>query len=144
MLGPLHKRAPLATFLHIESRLNEMELSLARGKQPSLRWTSTSLTYRLPKPIVADYFARIRRAMIHCLQKHQIPVEMHRVSLRRSFQTGANFPGVAVTELGPDGGEPDPQSAPLGKPTAAADCPSACPKHRLFISQALTVLSRNG
>jgi GTP-binding protein EngB required for normal cell division len=40
--------------------------------------------------------------MLTCLEKHGIPVEVHRVSLRWSLQTNVNFLSVTVAEVGPE------------------------------------------
>lgn len=52
--------------------------------------------------MVEDYFVRVRSMMLTCLEKHGIPIEMHRVSLRWSLQTGICFLGVAVDDVGPE------------------------------------------
>lgn len=102
MLSPLHKHALLSTFLHIESRLNEMEPLLAEGKRPSPLDQHVHDLSPTEAKVAEDYFARIRSTMVTCLEKHGIPVEVHRISLRWSLQTGVNFLGVAVAEIGPD------------------------------------------
>ncbi|MGO8752344.1 MAG: dynamin family protein, partial [Thermoguttaceae bacterium] len=101
MLNPLHKNALLSTFLHIESRLNEMEPLLAQGKRPSPLDQHFHDLSPTEAKVVEDYFARIRSTMVTCLEKHGIPVEVHRISLRWSLQTGLNFLGVAVAEVSP-------------------------------------------
>lgn len=102
MLNPLHKNALLSTFLHIESRLNEMEPLLAQGKRPSPLDQHVHDLSPTEAKVVEDYFARIRSTMVTCLEKHGIPIEVHRVGLRWSLQTGLNFLGVAVAEFSPD------------------------------------------
>ncbi|MCR4414384.1 MAG: dynamin family protein [Thermoguttaceae bacterium] len=102
MLNPLHKNALLSTFLHIESRLNEMEPLLAQGKRPSPLDPYVHDLSPTEAKVVEDYFARIRSTMVTCLEKHGIPLEVHRVSLRWSLQTGVNFLSVAVAEVSPD------------------------------------------
>jgi len=102
MLKPLHKNALLSTFLHIESRLNEMEPLLAQGKRPSPLDQHVHDLSPTEAKVVEDYFARIRSTMVTCLEKHGIPIQVHRVGLRWSLQTGVNFLGVAVAEVSPD------------------------------------------
>jgi GTP-binding protein EngB required for normal cell division len=102
MLRPLHKNALLSTFLHIESRLNEMEPLLAQGKRPSPLNQHVHDLSPTEAKVVEDYFARIRSTMVTCLEKYGIPVEVHRVSLRWSLQTGLNFLSVAVAEVSPE------------------------------------------
>ena len=102
MLTPLHKHALLSTFLYIESRLNEIEPLLAQGKRPSPLNPHVHDLSPTEAKVVEDYFARIRSTMVTCLEKHGIPVEVHRVSLRWSLQTSVNFLSVAVAEVGPD------------------------------------------
>jgi GTP-binding protein EngB required for normal cell division len=102
MLKPLHKNALLSTFLHIESRLDEMEPLLAQGKRPSPLNRHVHDLSPTEAKVVEDYFARIRSTMVTCLEKHGIPVEVQRVSLRWSLQTGVNFLSVDVAEVGPD------------------------------------------
>lgn len=102
MLSPLHKNALLSTFLHIESRLKEMESLLPPGKRSSpLDQYLYDLSPSEAK-VVEDYFARIRSTMVTCLEKHGIPIEVRRGSLRWSLQTGLNFLRVAVAEVSPD------------------------------------------
>ncbi len=102
MLSPLHKHALLSTFLHIESRLREMEALLAQGSQPSPLDQHVYDLSPTETKVVQDYFARIRTTMVWCLEKHGIPIEVHRVGLRWSLQAGLNFLRVAVAEVSPD------------------------------------------
>jgi len=102
MLTPLHKNALLFTFLHIQSRLNEMEPLLAQGKRPSPLDQYVHDLSPTEAKVVEDYFARIRSTMVSCLEKHGIPIEVHRVSLRWSLETSIAFLSVAVDEVGPD------------------------------------------
>jgi len=102
MLSPLHKHALLSTFLHIESRLNEMEALLAQARRPSPLNQHVQDLSPTEAKVVEDYFARIRSTMVSSLEKHGIAVEVHRVSLRWSLQTGVNFLRIAVAEAGPD------------------------------------------
>jgi GTP-binding protein EngB required for normal cell division len=102
MLKPLHKQALLSTFLHIESRLKEMEAMLARGKRPSPLDQHVHDLSPTEVKVVEDYFARIRSTMVTCLEKHGIPIEVSHVSLRWSLQTAISFLSVAVAEVSPD------------------------------------------
>ncbi len=101
MLSPLHKSVLLSTFLHIESRLSEIEPLLARGKEP----TPLSQYVRDLSPteakVIEDYFARIRSTMVTSLERHSIPVNVRRVSLRWSLQTNLTLLSVAVAEMSP-------------------------------------------
>ena len=102
MLTPLHKRALLSTFLHIESRLDEIDPLLVPGRRSSpLSQYAYDLSPTEAK-VVEDYFDRIRSTMVTCLEKHGIPVEAHRVSLRWALQTSISLLGVALDEMGPD------------------------------------------
>ena len=102
MLTPLHKNALLSTFLHIESRLNELEPLLAQGKRPSPLDQHVHDLSPTEAKVVEDYFARIRSTMLTCLEKHGIPIEVHRVSLRWSLQTSMIYLSVAVADTGPN------------------------------------------
>lgn len=102
MLGPLHKNALLSAFLHINSRLNEMDLLLAQGKRRSPLDRQVDDLAPTEAQVVRDYFARIRSTMATCLERHEIPIEVHRVSLRWALQTGLKFLSVAVAEVSPD------------------------------------------
>lgn len=102
MLNPLHKNALLSTFLHIESRLSEMEPLLAQGKRPFPLDQHVHDLSPTEVKVVEDYFARIRSTMVSCLEKHGVPIEVRRTSLRWSLQTGLNFLGVAVAEVSPN------------------------------------------
>ncbi|MBN2560455.1 MAG: dynamin family protein [Phycisphaerae bacterium] len=102
MLSPLHKNALLSTFLHIENRLGEIEPLLARVKRSAPLDEHVHDLSPTEAKVVEDYFARIRGTMVNCLEKHGIPVEVHRVSLRWSLQTSMNFLSVAIAEVGPD------------------------------------------
>ena len=101
MLTSLHKQFLLSTFLHIESRLSEMEPLLAQGKRPSLLNQHVHDLSPTEAKVVEDYFARIRSTMVTCLEKHGIPVEVRRVSLRWSLQTSMISLSIAVEEMGP-------------------------------------------
>lgn len=102
MLTPLHKNALLSTFLHIESRLDEMEPLLAQSKRPSPLDQHVHDLSPTEAKVVEDYFARIRSTMVTCLEKHGIPVEVHRVGLRWALQTSMSFLSIAVAEVSPD------------------------------------------
>ena len=102
MLNPLHKNALLSTFLHIESRLNEMEPMLAQSKRPSPLDQRVHDLSPTEAKVVEDYFARIRSTMVTCLEKHGIPIEVHRVGLRWSLQTSLITLSIAVAEVSPD------------------------------------------
>ncbi len=102
MLNPLHKNALLSTFLHIESRLNEMEPMLAQSKRPSPLDERIHDLSPTEAKVVEDYFARIRSTMVTCLEKHGIPIEVHRVGLRWALQTSLITLSVAVAEVSPD------------------------------------------
>jgi len=102
MLSPTHKSALLSTFLHIESRLSEMEPLLAQGKRQSpLSQHVNDLSPSEAKAVV-DCFARIRSIMLACLEKHGIPLEVRRVGLRWALQTSMMSLSVAVAEVGPE------------------------------------------
>jgi GTP-binding protein EngB required for normal cell division len=101
VLSPLHKNALLSTFVYIEGRLNELEPLLAQSKRPSpLDQYAHDLSPTEAK-VVEDYFARIRSTMVTCLEKHGIPVEVHRVGLRWALQTSLVSLSIAVEEVGP-------------------------------------------
>ena len=102
MLTPLHKHVLLSGYLHIESRLNEMEPLLSQGKRPSPLNQYAHYLSPTEAKVVEDYFDRIRSTMVSCLEKHEIPVEVHRVSLPWSLQTSVSFLSIAVDEMGPD------------------------------------------
>jgi len=102
MLNPLHKNALLSTFLHIESRLNEMEPMLAQSKRPSPLDQHVHDLSPTEAKVVEDYFARIRSTMVTCLEKHGIPIEVRRVGLRWSLQTSLVTLSIAVAEVSPD------------------------------------------
>jgi GTP-binding protein EngB required for normal cell division len=102
MLNPRHKNALLSTFLHIESRLNEMEPLLAQGKRPCPLDQLVHDLSPTEAKVVEDYFARIRSTMVTCLEKHGIPIEAHRVGLRWSLQTSLITLSIAVAEVSPD------------------------------------------
>ena len=102
MLSPLHKNALLSTFLYIESRLDEMEPLLAQGKRPSPLDRHVGDLSPTEAKVVEDYFARIRSTMVTCLEKHGIPIEVDRVSLRWSLQTSIAYLSVTVAEVAPE------------------------------------------
>ncbi len=102
MLSPLHKHALLSTFLYIENRLTEMEPLLAQGKRPSPLGKHVQDLSPTEAKVVEDYFARIRSTMVTCLEKHGIPVEVHRVSLRWSLQTSLICLSNAVADMAPE------------------------------------------
>jgi hypothetical protein len=102
MLSPTHKSALLNTFVHIERRLSEMEPLLALGKRPSpLSQHLNDLSPSEAKAVV-DCFARIRSIMLTCLEKHRIPIDVHRVGLRWRLQTSMQSLSIAVAEVGPE------------------------------------------
>lgn len=101
MLSPLHKNALLATFLHIQGRLNEMEPMLAQSKRPSPLDQHVHDLSPTEAKVVEDYFTRIRSTMVTCLEKHGIPIETRRVSLRWALQTSISFLSIAVAEVSP-------------------------------------------
>lgn len=102
MLSPTHKSALLSTFLHIESRLSEMEPLLAQGKRSSPLSQHVSDLSPGEAKAVAECFARIRNVMLTCLEKHGIPLEVRRVSLRWALQTNMMSLSAAVDEVGPE------------------------------------------
>jgi len=102
MLNPLHKNALLSTFLHIESRLNEMEPMLAQSKRRSPLDQHVHDLSPTEAKVVEDYFARIRSTMVTCLEKHGIPIVVRRVGLRWSLQTSLITLSIAVAEVSPD------------------------------------------
>jgi len=102
MLNPRHKNALLSTFLHIESRLNEMEPMLAQSKRPSPLDQHVHDLSPTEAKVVEDYFARIRSTMVTCLEKHGIFIELRRVGLRWSLQTSLVTLSIAVAEVSPD------------------------------------------
>jgi len=112
MLSPLHKNALLSTFLHIESRLNEMEPLLAQGKRPSPLDQHVPDLSPTEAKVVDDYFARIRSTMVTCLEKHGIPIEVRRVGLRWSLQTSliTHVPHLRLKVRRPSGGIPSSSS----------------------------------
>jgi uncharacterized protein YejL (UPF0352 family) len=97
----LHKNAVLTTFVHIESRLSEMESLLAQNKRPSP--LSEHVNDLSPSEVktITDCFARIRSTMLACLEKHRIPIDVHRIGLRRTLQTNMYTLSIALAELGP-------------------------------------------
>jgi len=102
MLTPLHKNALLSTFLHIESRLNEMESLLAQSRRPSPLDQHVPDLSPTEAKVVEDYFARIRSTMVTCLEKHGVPIEVRRVGLRWFLQTNLTTLRIAVAEVSPD------------------------------------------
>jgi len=101
MLTPLHKHALLSTFLHIESRLTELEPLLVQGKRRSPLAQHVDDLSPTEAKVVEDYFARIRSTMLTCLEKHGIPVEVRRVGVRWALQTNMLSLRIAVAEVGP-------------------------------------------
>lgn len=99
----LHKNAVLITFVHIDNCLSEMESLLAPGKRPSpLSKHVNDLSASEAKAIM-DCFARIRSTMVNCLEKHRIPISVHRVGLRRALQTMMSSLSITLAEMGPKG-----------------------------------------
>jgi len=102
MLNPLHKNALLVTFLHIESRLGEMEHLLAQGGRRSpLNQYVHDLSPTEAK-VVENYFARIRSTMVTCLEEHGIPLEVRPVSVRGCLQTSLLSLSISVAEVSPN------------------------------------------
>ena len=102
MLTSLHKNALLTTFVCIETRLNEMEPMLTQGKRPSpLGKYVNDLSPSEAKAII-DCFARVRSTMLTCLEKHRIPIDVHRVGLRRALRTNMCSWSDALVEMGPE------------------------------------------
>jgi len=102
MLSPTQKHALLSTFLHIESRLSEMEPLLTQGKRSSPLGQHVNDLSPGEAKAVADCFARIRSIMLACLEKHRIPLEFRRVGLRWALQTSMMSLSVAVADVGPE------------------------------------------
>jgi hypothetical protein len=98
----LHKNAVLTTFVHIEERLNEMESLLGQGKRSSLLSKHVNDLSPSDAKAIMDCFARIRSTMLACLEKHRIPLNIHRVGLRRTLQTSMYSLSIALAELGPE------------------------------------------
>ncbi len=102
MLRPLHKHVLSSGFLDIENRLKQMEAMLAQGTRSSVLSEYVSDLSPTEGKVVEDYFARIRSTVLTCLEKHDIPVEVRRVSLRWALQCGVDFLDIAVAEMGPE------------------------------------------
>ena len=102
MLTSLHKNTLVTTFVHIESRLREVELLLGQNERPSPLSEHDNDLSPTELKTITDYFARIRSTMLNCLEKHRVPIEVHRVSLRRVLRTRMYSLGIALAELGPE------------------------------------------
>jgi len=99
----LHKNAVLTTFVHIEDCLSEMEALLGPVKRSSpLSKHVNDLSPSEAKAIL-DCFARIRSTMLACLEKHRIPINIHRIGVRRALQTTLYSLSIALAEIGPKG-----------------------------------------
>jgi hypothetical protein len=102
MLTPLHKHVLLSGFLDIQNRLEEMECLLAQGGGSfPLRGYVNDLS---PTEVKAmqDHFARIRGALLTCLEKHGVPPDVRRTSLRWALQARMTGLDIAVAEMGPE------------------------------------------
>ena len=102
MLTSLHKNAVLTTFVHIENRLSEIEPLLGQGKRSSPLSKHVNDLSPSEAKAVMDCFARIRSTMLACLEKHRIPINVHRVGLRRTLQTSMYSLSIALAEMGPE------------------------------------------
>jgi len=101
-LNPEHKHVLVSCFLDIHGRLAEMEALIVQGAQSSAFSQHSSDVSPAEAEALRDNFARIRAAMLACLEKHDIPLDVRRISLRWTLQTHANFLRAAVAELGPE------------------------------------------
>lgn len=102
MLGPLHKQAVLSAFVQIDGRLTELEPLLAQDRRPSPLDPCVSDLSPAEAGTIVEYFGRIRGTLLRCLEMHDIPIELQRISLRRSLHTSIALLKVAVAELGPN------------------------------------------
>ena len=69
MLDPLQKNAVLSTCLHIEGRLTELQALLAQDRRPSPLDPYINDVSSAETEMVADYFDRIRAAMVSLPRK---------------------------------------------------------------------------
>ena len=99
--SPNHARVLATGFLDIHGRLQEMEAFLAGREQSSVFSEHAHDISPTEAKVIQDYFARIRSTMLACLQENEIPLEVHRTSLRWTLQTRIEFLHVAIAELGP-------------------------------------------
>ena len=102
MLGPLHKHAVVSAFLNIEGRLAELEPLLAPDRRPSPFDQCVNDLSPAEARTVKECFGRIRGTLLRCLERHDIPIDVQRIGLRRSLQTSIALLSVAVAELGPN------------------------------------------
>jgi GTP-binding protein EngB required for normal cell division len=96
------KRSVLFSFLDIHRRLADMEAMLAQSLTTSPFSQYVNDLSPTERRVVQDYFNRLRSTMRGCLQEADIPLEVHRTSLRWSLQCGMIFLNIAVAEISPD------------------------------------------
>jgi GTP-binding protein EngB required for normal cell division len=101
VLNEPQSRAILCGFLDIHRRMAELEALISPGERPSSFSGYVDDLSPTEAKVVQDHFARIRTAMLGHLKDLDIPLDIRRVSLRWSLQTGISFIGNTVDELRP-------------------------------------------
>lgn len=101
-LNDFHRRSVLAGFLDIHHRLAKLEGAMAGCDRSSPLSEFVQDISPAEIKVVQDYCSRVRSTMLACLEQCDIPLEVHRTSLRWALQTGVAFVGIAVDELGPE------------------------------------------
>jgi GTP-binding protein EngB required for normal cell division len=94
-------RSVLCGFLDIHRRMAELEARIHPGGRPSEFSEYANDLSPTEAKVVQDYFARIRTAMLGHLKELDIPLDIRRMSVRWTIQTGLQFVSITVAELRP-------------------------------------------